>query len=282
LPFLGIADRTTSVNFEMQGQFTGKERDAETGLDYFGARYFSGAQGRFTSPDPLMASARTSEPQSWNRYAYAFNNPLKYTDPNGMDVPKECIDNQNCTIKISLNVIYDKDARFSAKDRQRLERDFLKKAQKDYKNSNIELDVSYSEGTFKRNTDGNFSFSGVQSDKLNVYFSDATPTLKPGVAFNLSNGAGVVIVDPTHMESLSMNVYPLGTNTLEHEMGHHLLGHTDRQMRGTGDYVGGENSVDWRVFKQSWGADIPEFRQGTEKKVYAVPANPELNKPRQR
>jgi RHS repeat-associated protein len=32
--------------------FTGKERDAETGLDYFGARYFSGAQGRFTSQDP--------------------------------------------------------------------------------------------------------------------------------------------------------------------------------------------------------------------------------------
>ncbi|MEO8660108.1 MAG: RHS repeat-associated core domain-containing protein, partial [Bryobacteraceae bacterium] len=34
-------------------EFTGKERDAETGLDYFGARYFSGAQGRFTTPDPI-------------------------------------------------------------------------------------------------------------------------------------------------------------------------------------------------------------------------------------
>jgi len=34
----------------------GKERDAETGLDYFGARYYSAAQGRFVSPDPLMAS----------------------------------------------------------------------------------------------------------------------------------------------------------------------------------------------------------------------------------
>ena len=38
-------------------QFTSKERDAETGLDYFGARYMSSAQGRFTSPDPLMGSA---------------------------------------------------------------------------------------------------------------------------------------------------------------------------------------------------------------------------------
>jgi RHS repeat-associated protein len=64
--------------------FTGKERDAETGLDYFGARYFSGAQGRFTSPDPLMASANVADPQSWNRYSYAGNNPLRYVDPLGL------------------------------------------------------------------------------------------------------------------------------------------------------------------------------------------------------
>ena len=65
-------------------QFTGKERDSERGLDYFGARYFSGAQGRFTSPDPLLNSGRPWNPQSWNRYAYTLNNPLKFTDPTGM------------------------------------------------------------------------------------------------------------------------------------------------------------------------------------------------------
>ena len=53
------------------------------GLDYFGARYFSGAQGRFTSPDPLKASGNLKNPQSWNRYAYVFNNPLRNVDPNG-------------------------------------------------------------------------------------------------------------------------------------------------------------------------------------------------------
>lgn len=66
--------------------FTGKERDAETGMDYFGARYFSGAQGRFTSPDPLLSSGRPDNPQSWNRYAYVLNNPLRYTDPSGLYV----------------------------------------------------------------------------------------------------------------------------------------------------------------------------------------------------
>jgi RHS repeat-associated protein len=44
--------------------YTGKERDAETGLDYFGARYMSSAQGRFTSPDPENAGADLLLPQS--------------------------------------------------------------------------------------------------------------------------------------------------------------------------------------------------------------------------
>jgi len=66
-------------------RYTGKERDGETGLDYFLARYYSGAHGRFTSPDPLMASARISDPQTWNRYAYVRNNPINMIDPDGMD-----------------------------------------------------------------------------------------------------------------------------------------------------------------------------------------------------
>jgi RHS repeat-associated protein len=63
---------------------TGKERDAETGLDYFLARYYSGPQGRFTSPDPTMLSVNTLNPQTWNRYSYVLNNPLRYVDPLGL------------------------------------------------------------------------------------------------------------------------------------------------------------------------------------------------------
>jgi uncharacterized protein RhaS with RHS repeats len=43
-----------------------QRQDAETGLDYFGARYYSGAQGRFTSPDEPFADQDESDPQSWN------------------------------------------------------------------------------------------------------------------------------------------------------------------------------------------------------------------------
>jgi len=56
---------------------------SESGLDFFGARYFSGAQGRFTSPDEPLMDQHAADPQSWNLYAYARNNPLTNRDPNG-------------------------------------------------------------------------------------------------------------------------------------------------------------------------------------------------------
>lgn len=64
-------------------QFTSKERDAETGLDNFEARYYSGPQGRFMRPDDPLADQSAGDPQSWNLYAYTRNNPLRFIDPTG-------------------------------------------------------------------------------------------------------------------------------------------------------------------------------------------------------
>jgi RHS repeat-associated protein len=66
-------------------RFTGKERDTESGNDYFGARYYSSLTGRFLSPDPsALYYADPTNPQSLNLYSYALNNPLKNTDPTGL------------------------------------------------------------------------------------------------------------------------------------------------------------------------------------------------------
>ncbi len=65
-------------------QFTGQERDKESSLDYFGARYYSARLGRFTGVDPANAGADPLVPQSWNGYAYAINNPLAFIDPTGL------------------------------------------------------------------------------------------------------------------------------------------------------------------------------------------------------
>jgi RHS repeat-associated protein len=61
---------------------TGKERDSESGLDYFGARYFGSSMGRFMSPDD-GEDQHPSNPQSWNLYSYGRNNPLIGTDDDG-------------------------------------------------------------------------------------------------------------------------------------------------------------------------------------------------------
>jgi RHS repeat-associated protein len=67
---------------------TGKERDAESGNDYFGARYYESSMGRFMSPDWSASPtgvpyASLSDPQTLNLYGYMRNNPLGGTDPTG-------------------------------------------------------------------------------------------------------------------------------------------------------------------------------------------------------
>lgn len=101
----GTGARTTQGYRQANGlrqKFTRQQRDSETGMDYFGARYYSSTGGRFTSADPyniILEARATAEispqkgaaqftgylvaPQQWNRYAYVANNPLIYVDPTG-------------------------------------------------------------------------------------------------------------------------------------------------------------------------------------------------------
>jgi RHS repeat-associated protein len=69
-------------------RYTGKERDAESGNDYFGARYYGSSMGRFMSPDwsaqeEPVPYAKLDDPQSLNLYAYVLNNPLSHFDADG-------------------------------------------------------------------------------------------------------------------------------------------------------------------------------------------------------
>ncbi len=84
----GMGGRTAAMKYlglqdGFNPKFTGQMRDVESGLDYFNARYYSPAQGRFVSPDPGNAGADPANPQTWNGYAYAGNNPTSITDPSG-------------------------------------------------------------------------------------------------------------------------------------------------------------------------------------------------------
>ena len=78
----------TQPTDKLSQRFTGKERDSESGNDYFGARYYASSMGRWLSPDPInLTEERLVNPaNTLNKYAYAANNPLKYVDPDGQDI----------------------------------------------------------------------------------------------------------------------------------------------------------------------------------------------------
>ncbi len=69
--------------------FTSKQRDYESGLDNFGARYFGGGNnvGRFMTPDSL--GGKLIDPQTLNKYAYVRNSPMTFTDPTGLYTCKD-------------------------------------------------------------------------------------------------------------------------------------------------------------------------------------------------
>ncbi len=67
-------------------KFTGYQKDEETALDFAEARMYENRHGRFTAVDPLLASGKSANPQTFNRYVYCLNNPLIFTDPDGLQV----------------------------------------------------------------------------------------------------------------------------------------------------------------------------------------------------
>jgi RHS repeat-associated protein len=80
--------QSTAALNRIGSRCTGKERDSESGNDYFGARYYASSMGRFMSPDwsaqvVPVPYAKLGDPQSLNLYAYVRNNPLYMIDPDG-------------------------------------------------------------------------------------------------------------------------------------------------------------------------------------------------------
>jgi RHS repeat-associated protein len=136
-------------------KFTGKERDSESGLDNFGARYLGSSLGRFMSPDPL--GGRLVDPQTLNRYAYVRNNPLSLTDPTGLYVV-------NCTAG-------------SAKDQKNCNKGadrFEKQRQKDLKSKDVKVrDAAKAWGNRGEDNHVNVTFKSQQQ-------VDADANTQPG------------------------------------------------------------------------------------------------------
>lgn len=156
--------------------FTGKERDggntfSPTGLDNFGARYFTSGMGRFMTPDPLLNSGRPWDPQTWNRYAYARNNPLNIIDPTGLyDLVNNC-----------------------ASDDKKCNKQFNQHA-KDLKNglSNLQKQVDkMKDGAAKDRLEASLKVLGTQGDNngVNVNFGSLAPGIPGQTTLDMSSNS---------------------------------------------------------------------------------------------
>ena len=179
LPFGDALSCTDSIQAPTEHHFTGKERDTESGLDNFGARYMGSSLGRFMTPDPLLNSGRPGSPQTWNRYAYALNNPLKIVDPTGL-YNVDCGSDKTCI-----------------------------KAAKNLKNGLSDLQKKVDkmkDGTQKTRLENALKAMGTENDKNNV-----------NVSFGATKGGGagetVPVSDPqTYKESYNVTFDPSKLN----------------------------------------------------------------------
>ena len=88
--YVNVGGRTPTLNYgtsedDIRQKFTGYQKDNETNLDFAEARMYANNFGRFTAVDPLLASGRSANPQTFNRYVYVGNSPLSRKDPTGLD-----------------------------------------------------------------------------------------------------------------------------------------------------------------------------------------------------
>jgi RHS repeat-associated protein len=233
-------------------KFTSKEHDGESELDYFGARYYSSAQGRFSSVDPLDpvigrqgASDKEqagrefvtylSSAQHWNRYIYTMNNPLRYVDPDGFD-----------TIVVGVDIVWDKDAKYTQEEKDQIKKRYLDDANKRLSQLDIVLVVmSETTGTATNLNNKDRSIDGYSKDNENVFFT--------------KNGLSMPSTEVTRADQASTFILTSQNNLLtsgEHDTDSDLLAHGTlhvfgiaQGLNGYADSVFGKVSAEIDVVK---------------------------------
>jgi RHS repeat-associated protein len=215
--------------------FTGKERDTESGNDYFGARYYSSAMGRFMSPDwsakvSPVPYAILDDPQTLNLYTYMRNNALRGVDPDGHCDWCNKIWNAAKAVKDSIYI--------------KVEVGVGIKAQ--VKAGNVKIEVgakNVRETDAKSNNKGTVKYVREASLKIEVGRVSIGPSISEEQTVQKGNS-------PTNMDAPT----EVHGNFL-YDLGEHTRGSNSEVGYGLGGFVGIGGSVEW-------GVDAKELIQG--------------------
>ena len=243
--YAGTANRTSTDKYSsadnIRQQFTGYERDTESGLDYAQARYYNTKHGRFTSVDPLTASATIRNPQTFNRFSYGLNSPYKFTDPLGLlsmystsacgqfcsnwdggpsggamssggyeACVVECLDFNGGfeIITLNLNIFYNTAQGITQSQAESDLKATISDLQRVFSRINIQFNVKFSGGTLT----SDYQIVRAVEGEINVFFYDNT-------AKGIKSGGGYdPITKQIHMGRVQGSDFALGA--LAHEVGH--------------------------------------------------------------
>jgi RHS repeat-associated protein len=263
-------------------RFTGKERDTESGLDDFGARYYASTMGRFMSPDPLLSSGRPENPQTWNRNTYGLNNPLSIIDPTGLyNLVNNCAgDDSKCSKAFAQDAKNLKDglaalttAANGLKDGD--QKPALQGALKAFGTENDGNNVGVQFGALSGNTAGNTALSVDGSGKFNF-----TVTFDPSKNQGMFNQAINAAHEGQHVEDISDPRYASDSTTLSPFQ----LEYSGYQTSSYAGQALGVNSLSYGkdvLWNSSWRAvDTQTLRdKGITQHVTGIPGHPEPQAP---
>lgn len=202
------ATRTDTGSISVRHKYTGQEWDSETGLYYYGARYYHPVIGRFISADTKIQDF--TQPQALNTYSYALNNPFRYVDPTGHYAEFQ-VDGNNVaiTIPVAFTGLYQTPEAVDAYIRQ------------------IESTLSGQFGQYNVTTQVTFAADGTPREKYNVIeIGPLDPGEAKGFPFASDVGGNYAKLGELNAASMQWTDYRYNLLSAPHEI-LHLLGLAD-------------------------------------------------------
>ncbi|MFL7963361.1 RHS repeat-associated core domain-containing protein [Pseudomonas kielensis] len=232
--------------------YHGKAYDDATGLSYMGARYYDPVVGRFVSVDPQ--EVQPSNIHTFNRYAYANNNPYRFVDPDGREAVS--VDSRNNQIIASMiNSYTSKTFGFNSSNRLEVTGDNNPSGGSKYYSARLEQAIASRNSVYIKLADSLFSAQEGRDVNISDYGGAATTSFGDGSAHLITVGKEIT----SYGAQDGGSVNPDQGGALMHEM----VGHAIPRMVGsdTGNAVSNENKVRVEIKKQPLRAQDSGHRE---------------------